>query len=826
MEYHNRIIQLILPDKKLIKINIAGDENELKELISEIAGINVSQIKGIKDLKGNYYTLSAAIKTEDIYYLKDNYFELILGKENINKSPIKNNIETNNIIFTNSPNVGNYIANYYINGVKKKNNNHDLSLSQSMSKMNYKENEINEINAYLKQLISKDKISKEQYNELINLVQGKLLDEFKLIFLGKSNNDNLVSTIKNYIKSKRKIKFRSSTPLIKSKLAKKMEINSPKLIDYNIKVQIYEKMKEYFNDEDLDIIRLSLKYENEKVINEIKQFEKDQILSKLILTFKKFIEQYKKRKSIFGNKINYLFSTRQLNFDIENEEIIHQNKKLFSRQSLEQNNYKNNMKHFENYRTFSNSSKRLKPHKENDKKVIKKNLKKMLKKNNQIIFEYFKKHNKIEYHSLENIYLQNNSDKVSIKLNEKCEKFLENELIKYVKNIGKNLSESEIKHLHKLLDENNNDIQFIFNQFQIQQNLFKLIEDIYMIIKKKDDDTSTEEFYQYDEITLLFLNDLSKIENNEKERLKIKFLIESKNEKILNIIKKYKENQNIFLFKDEIKNLLNKKHTITILERLENKTLSPKHNHNNNYYNKNSYLEEFINEIKEKIILTNDEIKLLENNYPNDEQLKKIINDYFQKKPSLSEFKITLHNYLNKRSNKKKKSIKIPKLKSDKLKVKNEDLSITPETIKKSKKELSCFLYNEENKILNKQKEIISLLFKEDCLDENTYSIINKKIEKDDKALIAAFEVYAVSQDHIEFIETLQIIAELDNSHKESFYILLNKSSFNSSQKDELENLFKDKNTELINALEKYENNFDKDLVYGTFNKLISLNNN
>jgi hypothetical protein len=826
MEYHNRIIQLILPDKKLIKINIAGDENELKELISEIAGINVSQIKGIKDLKGNYYTLSAAIKTEDIYYLKDNYFELILGKENINKSPIKNNIETNNIIFTNSPNVGNYIANYYINGVKKKNNNHDLSLSQSMSKMNYKENEINEINAYLKPLISKDKISKEQYNELINLVQGKLLDEFKLIFLGKSNNDNLVSTIKNYIKSKRKIKFRSSTPLIKSKLAKKMEINSPKLIDYNIKVQIYEKMKEYFNDEDLDIIRLSLKYENEKVINEIKQFEKDQILSKLILTFKKFIEQYKKRKSIFGNKINYLFSTRQLNFDIENEEIIHQNKKLFSRQSLEQNNYKNNMKHFENYRTFSNSSKRLKPHKENDKKVIKKNLKKMLKKNNQIIFEYFKKHNKIEYHSLENIYLQNNSDKVSIKLNEKCEKFLENELIKYVKNIGKNLSESEIKHLHKLLDENNNDIQFIFNQFQIQQNLFKLIEDIYMIIKKKDDDTSTEEFYQYDEITLLFLNDLSKIENNEKERLKIKFLIESKNEKILNIIKKYKENQNVFLFKDEIKNLLNKKHTITILERLENKTLSPKHNHNNNYYNKNSYLEEFINEIKEKIILTNDEIKLLENNYPNDEQLKKIINDYFQKKPSLSEFKITLHNYLNKRSNKKKKSIKIPKLKSDKLKVKNEDLSITPETIKKSKKELSCFLYNEENKILNKQKEIISLLFKEDCLDENTYSIINKKIEKDDKALIAAFEVYAVSQDHIEFIETLQIIAELDNSHKESFYILLNKSSFNSSQKDELENLFKDKNTELINALEKYENNFDKDLVYGTFNKLISLNNN
>ena len=57
------------------------------------------------------------------------------------------------------------------------------------------------------------------------------------------------------------------------------------------------------------------------------------------------------------------------------------------------------------------------------------------------------------------------------------------------------------------------------------------------------------------------------------------------------------------------------------------------------------------------------------------------------------------------------------------------------------------------------------------------------------------------------------------------FYIILNKSSFNSTQKDVLDNLFKDKNTELINALEKYENNFDKDLIYATFNKLISMNN-
>ena len=822
MEYHNnRIIQLILPNKKIIKINISGDENELKELISEIAGINTSQIKGIKDSKGNYYTLSAAIKTDDIYYLKDNYFELILGKENINKSPIKNNIGTNNIIFTNSPNVGNYIANYYINGVKKKNNNNNLCLSKSMNKINNNENENNIINSYLKQLISNDKITKEQYSELIYLVHEKLLN----IVSGKPNNDNLVSTITNYIKSKKKMNLRASTPLIQSKLNKKIEINYPKFIDYNIKVQIYEKMKDYFNEEDLDIIRLSLKYENEKVFKAIKEFEKNQILSSLILTFKKFIEQYKQRKNILGDKINYLFSTRKLHFDKENEseEIILKNKKILGNQNLEQNKIENNMKNFQNYKSSSTSSKLLNTLKDNDKKGAKKNLKKILKKYNQIIFEYFKKHNKKEYNLIENIFLQNNSDKVSIILNEKCEKFLEDEIKKYTKNMGKNLTFYEINNLHKLLNEYNTDTQFIFNQFQIQQNLSKLIKDIYDIIKKRDDDnTSTEEFYQYDEITLLFLNDLPKIENNDKEKLKIKFLIESKNEKMLNIIKQYKETKNIFLYQDEIKNLLNIKHTATILERLENKSLSPKHNHSNNSNIKHSYFEELINDIKEKVILTNDQIKILENNYPNDEKLKIIIDNYFQKKTSLSEFKIALNNYINVRNNKKKKTIKIPKLKSDKINIKNEDFSKTPETIKKSKQGLSCFLCNKENKILNKQKEIISLLFKEDCLDEYTYSIINKKIERDDKALIAAFEVYAVSQDHIEFIETLKLIAELYNSHKESFYIHLNKCSLNTSQKDELDNLFKEKNKELINALEKYESNYDKELVYATFNKLVS----
>ena len=99
-----------------------------------------------------------------------------------------------------------------------------------------------------------------------------------------------------------------------------------------------------------------------------------------------------------------------------------------------------------------------------------------------------------------------------------------------------------------------------------------------------------------------------------------------------------------------------------------------------------------------------------------------------------------------------------------------------------------------------------------------------QKIYQDDHGLIAAFEVYAVTQDHVEFIETLKTISELFLTFEESFYKLLNNSSFNSYQKDQLENMFRDKNKAIIHALELYNINRDKNLVIDTFNNLISSN--
>ena len=409
----SRIIQLILPNKKLIKINISGDEFELRDLISEIAGINPLQIKGIKDSNGNYYTLSSAIKTEDIYKgQKNNFYELILGKENNKISLTKNNINSN-IIFTNSPNVGNYIANYYINGIKKK--NYSQNLSKSMNKMNFKQNDIEIFNKDLYQLMKNPKISKKEYYDLITLLHKK---KMKLINENKSKHS---STKENYNMIKNNILFtennnniRSRTPILKPKKIEKIKI---------------------------DNTRLSLKYENEKVLNEINNFKKNNIISNLILIFKNFIAQYKKRKDIFGEKINYLFSSRK--FDLENEN--------------------------ENYSKDINDDKNL----VNLNQSSEENIKKMLKKHNQILCDYFKKFEKEKYKTLEKIYEENNYYELNYLLNNECNKYMEEELKKYANFKGKILLKNEINMYYSLCNDNNSDIQKIFHEFQIEDKFLK-----------------------------------------------------------------------------------------------------------------------------------------------------------------------------------------------------------------------------------------------------------------------------------------------------------------------------------------------------------------
>ena len=61
--YMNRIIKLISPITcQTFKIELNGEEEEMRELLGTILEINPKSIKGLRDSFNNYYTISSAVK--------------------------------------------------------------------------------------------------------------------------------------------------------------------------------------------------------------------------------------------------------------------------------------------------------------------------------------------------------------------------------------------------------------------------------------------------------------------------------------------------------------------------------------------------------------------------------------------------------------------------------------------------------------------------------------------------------------------------------------------------------------------------------------------
>ena len=66
--YMNRIIKIISPiTYQTFKVELNGDEQEVKELLGTILEINPKLIKGLRDSFNNYYTISNALQNPLLY---------------------------------------------------------------------------------------------------------------------------------------------------------------------------------------------------------------------------------------------------------------------------------------------------------------------------------------------------------------------------------------------------------------------------------------------------------------------------------------------------------------------------------------------------------------------------------------------------------------------------------------------------------------------------------------------------------------------------------------------------------------------------------------
>ena len=196
----NKMITIISPyNGQHFNIELKGSEESLKDLLGTIMHIPASSIKGIKDNYNNYYTLSSALKSNDINIEPNNYFSIIKSEETNNNDIMQSDI--NNYNFNKNynymnPNLNNFnlSPNQFINNSDIYYNNIKINNIQNYG---YNKPKLGQYGNFFKQY------KKEAYYNLINfLYQNKYIGSnnyYKLKKYIDVNNNDVIEILKPFI---------------------------------------------------------------------------------------------------------------------------------------------------------------------------------------------------------------------------------------------------------------------------------------------------------------------------------------------------------------------------------------------------------------------------------------------------------------------------------------------------------------------------------------------------------------------------------------------------------------------------------------------------
>ena len=196
----NKMITIISPyNGQHFNIELKGSEESLKDLLGTIMHIPASSIKGIKDNYNNYYTLSSALKSNDINIEPNNYFSIIKSEETNNNDIMQSDI--NNYNFNKNynymnPNLNNLnlSPNQFINNSDIYYNNIKINNIQNYG---YNKPKLGQYGNFFKQY------KKEVYYNLINfLYQNKYIGSnnyYKLKKYIDVNNNDVIEILKPFI---------------------------------------------------------------------------------------------------------------------------------------------------------------------------------------------------------------------------------------------------------------------------------------------------------------------------------------------------------------------------------------------------------------------------------------------------------------------------------------------------------------------------------------------------------------------------------------------------------------------------------------------------
>ena len=303
--YMHRIIKLISPITcQTFKVELNGEEDEMRELLGTILEINPKSIKGLRDSFNNYYTISSAVKNPLLNTDPYNYYTVVI--KGINQSNDIKYIKYPSLNLSNREQISNGRINYEKNFENKT--------------MNFLEDENNYFQQNIGKYKTKDllKFSSELYKR--NYIDKNL--KKKLNKLIKDNNIEVISILQSYLDSKKsydelaqKIKPVISSSSQNSESKEDSKSKSSRNSSANSKHKKNHKQKSHHKSKkDKETKDKNNKKENtskeEKILNDIKlNFEKDQysklkdLLKKKNPEIIKFIKKFEK-----DNDYNHLIS--------------------------------------------------------------------------------------------------------------------------------------------------------------------------------------------------------------------------------------------------------------------------------------------------------------------------------------------------------------------------------------------------------------------------------------------------------------------------------------------------------------------------------------
>ena len=321
--YINRIIKLISPlTCQTFKIELNGDENELRELLGAILEINPKSIKGLRDSYNNYYTLSSIIKTPNINNNPYNYYTVVikgfvpsnnikyLKYPSLNILKDKTNSISNESIFSHRSSLINKTLNYFTNDEETNDFN---ALYYKSTKFNthrnyhhtqefldfandlYKKNYIDHsLQRKLKKLIKENNIEVLSIlSPYLNIKANKSFDELAkkikpVITKRYSDSEDLEESKQNSSSTSENINSKSSKNNTKNNKKRNINKKSKKTIKkvkskkMNKEEKILEDIRANFDKEKYTKLKDKLEKNDKNVVKAIKNFEKDNDYNRLL----------------------------------------------------------------------------------------------------------------------------------------------------------------------------------------------------------------------------------------------------------------------------------------------------------------------------------------------------------------------------------------------------------------------------------------------------------------------------------------------------------------------------------------------------------------